>query len=875
MIRKFTTISLAFFFILACFGQNEIKAETATPDDRDYIPNIKAVKISLEVDKQNLLKIFQLIEAKTIFSFSYNSKKIKNRRTVSLNFKDEPLAEILNTLAKEYHLDFRQVNRNIMVSPANKKNVDDEKPTIIRGTIIDEQTNEPLTGATIRVVGTTIGAVTDLQGEYVLRVTPGMVNGEELQLQISYIGYDNKNIPVQLAGENVKRMNLSLSSKQYELKAIEVIGQLQGQQKALNQQKTANNIKNIVAADQIGRFPDPNVAEALQRIPAVNIERDQGEGRYVFIRGLAPKFTNVSVNGEQIPSPEADVRYVALDAIPADQLASIEVNKALTPDMDGDAVGGSINLITRTAQGGAPQISATAVGGYNNLMQAPNTQFSLQYGQRFGKNEKFGVLLNGSHYLSDRGSDNWERAPEDNELELRDYELRRTRLGLSATLDYRFNDRSEIYFRSLYSRFDDHEFRRTFLFVPEDLEIEREVKDRYEIQSVQSYNFGGRHFLSGVTLDYEASYSYSFQDTPDDFQVVFIGEANRIDLDFSDTEFPGLEVEVDEEFSDFRDNNLYEFDEFEFGGTLTTDRNLTGKFNLEIPYSLNGNSATFKFGGKVRFKEKDLDINVNFVEWTGENDDLLISGLNGQGLSGDGTGGDFSGSTFDNNFLNGKYQLAVQPELDKVINFYNNNLDGFAHNVVDKLADENLEAFTANEDVYAGYAMTTINFDKLALLGGFRYEFTEVSYDSKNVIFNDDGDLESIEDQIGGTSYGYLLPQFHLKYKVDPNTNLRAAATFSYARPNFAEIVPAQEFNLEDDEITAGNPDLEPVRSFNLDLFGERYFGNVGILSGGLFYKKLNNFIYNDAYRTTTLNNRIFDDEVTVFQAVNGETADL
>lgn len=865
---------LCFLLMLGAFSQQSINANPSGPDESDYVPNIKSVRISLKVEDEPLQSVFAIIESKTEFSFSYNSKKLKNKPSVSLKINEAPLSEVLSRLSQNYRLEFRQVNRNIMVSPARKKARDDEKPKIIRGTITDEQTGEPLTGATVRVVGTTLGAVTDLQGEYVLRVTPGFVQDGEVQLQVSYIGYESINLPVGFSDGNVSRMNIDMSSRQYELQAIEVTGQLQGQQKALNQQKTANNIKNIVAADQIGRFPDPNVAEALQRVPAVNIERDQGEGRYVFVRGLSPKFTNVSVNGEQIPSPEADVRYVALDAIPADQLASIEVNKALTPDMDGDAVGGAINLVTRTAQSSTPSISATALGGYNNLMQAPNSQFSFQYGQRFGGNEKFGVLLNASHYLSDRGSDNWERAPEDSELELRDYELRRTRLGLSSTLDYRFDEQNEIYFRSLYSRFDDHEFRRVFLFVPEDSEIEREVKDRYEIQSVQSYNLGGRHIFSGVTLDYEASYSYSFQDTPDDFQVVFKGEAENINIDFSDTEFPGLEVAVSDEFDDFRDNDLYEFDEFEFGSTITTDENITGKFNLEIPYNLNGNSASFKFGGKVRLKQKELDINVNFVEWNGD-DDLLISGLNGAGLNGDGTGGSFTGGTFDTNFLGGEYQLAEQPDIDKVINFYNNNLNGFEQNVEDKLADENLEAFIANEDVYAGYAMTTINFDKLMLLGGFRYEYTNVSYESKNVIFNADGDLEAIEDQLGGTDYGFLLPQVHLKYKVNPNTNLRAAATFSYARPNFSEIVPAQEFNLEDDEINAGNPQLEPVRSFNLDLFGERYFGNVGVVSGGLFYKKLNNFIYNDAFRTTSLDNRTFDDEVTVFQAVNGEDADL
>ena len=149
------------------------------------------------------------------------------------------------------------------------------------------------------------------------------------------MGYNDTTLNVTVSAGLTERLNIALPSQTTELSGVTVTGYLQGQAQALNQQKSADNIKNIIAADQIGRFPDPNAAEALQRIPGVNIERDQGEGRYVLVRGLAPQFTNISVNGEQIPSPEADVRFVALDAIPADQLASMEVTKALTPDMDG------------------------------------------------------------------------------------------------------------------------------------------------------------------------------------------------------------------------------------------------------------------------------------------------------------------------------------------------------------------------------------------------------------------------------------------------------------------------------------------------------------------------------------------------------------
>ncbi|RZL98033.1 MAG: TonB-dependent receptor, partial [Pedobacter sp.] len=339
---------------------------------------------------------------------------------------------------------------------------------IIKGRITDQKNKEPLTGATVSVSGTNNAVSTNLNGEYQFYTNAGTMN-----LTVRYLGYRDTTVTIVLKTNELQVINIAIQGRQQQLHNVVITGYTQGQAKALNQQKNADNIKNIIAADQIGRFPDPNAAEALQRAPGINIERDQGEGRYVSVRGLAPQFTNTSINGEQIPSPEADVRFVALDVIPSDQLASIEISKALTPDMDGDAIGGSINLITRMAQSRKAEISGAFGSGYNNLMGKPNLQGQLQYGQRFGKDEKFGMLFNSNYYHNDLGSDNFERAVEDNELELRDYSLTRTRMGLSSAMDYKFNNHHEVYFKGLYSRFTDREQRRRYVFKPSDEEIEK------------------------------------------------------------------------------------------------------------------------------------------------------------------------------------------------------------------------------------------------------------------------------------------------------------------------------------------------------------------------------------------------------------------
>jgi len=830
--------------------------------------NVFEVKNTIEIKHGSLDDFFSKIEENTDFSFTYTNS-IDLQKNVEVE-SVSTLGDLLKEIAVDAGLKFKQINYAIVVSKSKVPLVSKQfAPGIIRGRVTDGQSGDVLPGASITIAGKSYGTTSDVEGNYSLRVPAGSVD-----IIVSYIGFSTLETTVEVQEGQTIVENFTLESDVQELESVTVVGILQGQAKALNQQKTADNIKNIVAAEQIGRFPDPNVAEALQRIPGASVERDQGEGRYVLVRGLAPQFTNISINGEQIPSPEAGIRYVALDAVPADQLASIEVTKALTPDMDGDAVGGSVNLVTRTAKSSDASLNGTIIGGYNELMGQPNMQGSLQYGQRFGKDERLGVLLNSSYYFTERGSDNWER--DEAEVELRDYEIVRTRLGLSGTIDYRLSETSEIYLRGIYNRFSDREWRRRYIFIPnvddspfEDNEIERTTKDRYESQSITSFNLGGKHVLPKLTVDYEVSYGFANQDTPFDNEVLFIAEPDELSTDFSNPDFPRINALFeDPEALDnddgrtftpqtaYLNNRNYAFDELETGTTLTEDRNITGKFNISVPYQLSGNNALLKFGAKARFKEKTLEVTQNIFEWEGA-DDILLDQVDG-GL-------------VDDDFLDGEYELSASADMDQMLRFFNANRNGFALSVEDKIEAENAESFTANEDVFAGYIMSRVNINKLMILGGVRYEKTQVNYENFEVNFDDEGDFDEVTPREGSTDYGYFLPQLHFKYNVNPNTNLRAAATYSYSRPNFENILSEVVVNLFDREVSLGNTELKPVSAFNLDLMGEKYFGTVGVLSGGLFYKKLDDFIY------TSIRRQEFRgiSNVEVTQAINGSDADL
>ena len=265
----------------------------------------------------------------------------------------------------------------------------------ITGRVLDGTTGNALPGVNIIVEGTSLSTETDRTGAFSLvRVPAG-----PRKLTASYLGFESLTVDVNVtSGRSATTVEIELSAGIRETVTVEAPF-LEGQARALNQQKESVNIQSLVSSDQIGRFPDPNSAEAAQRIPGITIERDQGEGRYVQVRGTEARLNSMQINGERIPSPEGDVRAVALDVIPADLLDSIEVSKALTADQDADSIGGAVNLITK----GAPEktrVSLTFGLGYNRLVNNGLETFNGTFGRRFA-DKKLGFLFSGS-YLNTR-----------------------------------------------------------------------------------------------------------------------------------------------------------------------------------------------------------------------------------------------------------------------------------------------------------------------------------------------------------------------------------------------------------------------------------------------------------------------------------------
>ena len=253
-----------------------------------------------------------------------------------------------------------------------------QKTGIISGKITEAETNFSLPGATIKLEGINKYTYSNQNGEFeFLNIPEG-----NYQVEITYIGYEKQTQEVKVeAGKNTN-IKFVLITASNELENVVVIGdRIRGQAKALNKQKSNQNITNVISSDQTGRFPDANIGDALKRVQGITMQNDQGEARNIIIRGLAPNLNSVTLNGDRIPSAEGDNRNIQMDLIPADMISTIEVNKTLTSDMDADAIGGSVNLITRATPNGE-RISATLAGGYGPIREKGNYTAGFVYGNR-------------------------------------------------------------------------------------------------------------------------------------------------------------------------------------------------------------------------------------------------------------------------------------------------------------------------------------------------------------------------------------------------------------------------------------------------------------------------------------------------------------
>ena len=746
------------------------------------------------------------------------------------------------------HPSFRLSNRLVFIvvlALALSTAVTAQDPTgVVTGRVLDTGGNAVI-GANVSIVGTRLAVASGERGSYRLKTVPA---GPQ-QLLVTYLGFGAHTFDIEVVAGEVLTQDVVLEAFGDEIE-VRSTPLLEGQAAALNRQKNAPNITNVVAADQIGRFPDKNTAEATQRIPAITLLRDQGEGRYALVRGTEARLNSTTINGERIPSPEAGTRDIALDVIPADLLQSIKVSKALTPDMDGDSIGGTIDLVTKRAPE-TRHISGTLGLGYTEIVEDTITNGNFTYGSRFGE-RKTGVLVSGTAWVSDRGSHNFEPEYDDGflkENQLRNYEITRERYGATFSLDHQGSDRALYYLRGVWNNFQDTEVRRAKVENVDDGEIEREVKDRLQESTITSLTAGGSYLAGRSSFDYRVAWNRAEETTPDQVTSLFLQE----DVDFNPNVTPDSinpnNIQTNPQNEDI---NEFLFDETETEFKDNTEEDFVAAFDYSRGFFRDASfSGLWKVGLKGRFKDKEQDVTVD--AWELDDGDLFLTSV-------------LSGWSSATEFLGGRYDIG-QFQIPEAMR------DLVASGLLEseRIIEEDLADFKASEDTLAAYGLVDLALGgKTSLLGGVRVEDTSTDYNAFELVFDEEGDPLDLNPVTGGQDYTEWLPMIHLRYLVDPKSNLRAAVTRTLARPNFEDLAPFQLTNFEDEEIVRGNPDLEVTTSWNLDVLFERFLEPLGIVSAGVFYKKLDDIIF-----ISTFDEDFGGTEFEVEQPVNGETASL
>jgi TonB-dependent receptor len=712
------------------------------------------------------------------------------------------------------------------------ESVEGQSGTVV-GHVIDGATGRALAGVTLSIDGSALGAVSNADGRFMLRGLPAGTH----DLIAEYLGYGTTTRSVTLDAGEVVSANVELLAHAIDVEGLTVIGRRRGQAAALGQQLNAPTITNVVAADQIGRFPDANIGDAVKRIPGIVVMQDQGEARFGLIRGTEPRLNSIMINGERIPSAEAEAREVQLDLIPSDMVAQVEITKALTPDMDADAIGGAVNIVTRAAPL-ERRVSATFGSGYNFLAAEPMLIGSAVVGQRF-VDGRLGLILSGSYFDHQLGSDDIEAVWADGgagpfveEFEIREYQIQRIRRSVSASLDFRIDNANALTWRSIYNHRDDWENRFRVVIAMDEpdaagntlAEVERETKGgvgggrvgnrRLEDQRTQSHGFGGEHILGSALLTWSAQWARASEKRPNERYINFVQEDVPILANLADFRNPRFTLPATVPAN-------FELDELteEFQDTHDTDRN--ARLDLAIP--LAEGRTELRFGGRYRDKDK---ARVNdFYEF----ESGAISSL------ADVTIADYTNP----DFRAGGYQVghfATQAFLGGLPLGTAGAFDG------ERLFDEFVPGnFMADERIVAGYAMVEQQFGaRMRLIVGARVENTAVDY----VGFEYDLDSDTYGPTDGSREYTNVFPSALATYRLTPRSNLRATWTNTIARPNYYDLVPYRIVNVPDGELEVGNPGLKPTTSMNVDLMFEHFFPSVGVVSAGAFYKDIDDFIF-------------------------------
>lgn len=703
-----------------------------------------------------------------------------------------------------------------------------------------------LQGARITLEPAAQPVTTNGQGEFVFNnLNPG-----HYKVTVTFVGFDPFVSEATLVAGQTAQMDAVLKVASASDNVLVTAERPRGEAAAINRTLAAENIVQVLPAEVITSLPNANIADALGRMASVTIERDEGEGKYVQIRGTEPRLSNTMVDGVTIPSPETGVRQIKLDTIASDLVDSVEINKTLQANIDGDGIGGSVNLVTKTASE-PPTFTLYGIGGYapilngRDVMQAGGT-----LGKRFGASKKLGVLIGGTYDYNGRGINDIEPVPTPGDatphydsIDLRDYVYDRTRWGATGSVDYKINESSNISLRGLFSTFRNWGHKWVFTLI--DGAAPQYSQDwRRPNMAIGSLALQGRHGFNASTILWGVAVSRSRSlggSGGANYQWISDPNATCVnDQSVAKSVYrPGWTGCIGNATTPLTGaDNAYDRNNYGLGEVDLPTSGQSVQLNLQASgsyarlYHFGSHYGTVEFGGKIRNAHKfddtynsgfalDQDDNGNYInsipisqhpEWnTGFNDPNYYDGTYRNGKATYGTVTDYS-----------KVRAWVESHPGALPAFGGPGLNKHNYDMIERIP--------------AGYVMNTIELaSRVRLVAGLRVEATHVDTTSF------DNRTKALTFKAGG-DYTDILPSASLRFALDKDSDLRIVYGRGITRPNPSDITKAvgqPNLNQHPPTVSIGNPNLKAEHANNYDVLYERNLSHVGLIQAGWFYKDL------------------------------------
>ena len=724
---------------------------------------------------------------------------------------------------------------------ANATTTADRGPSISSGSIsgiVKDTAGAVLSGAQVVLQPAATTVASDAQGRYLItNLTPG-----NYTVTISYVGFTTSVSTVTVtAGQTTPfDVTLKVGSANQE---VEVTANLEGDAAAINEQRVSDNILDVQTDTQIQALPNANIADAVGRMPGVTLQRNEGEGQYVQIRGTEPRLSNTTIDGVIVPGPDPEVRQVDLDTIPADLVGSVAINKTLSANQDGDAIGGSVDLRIKQATSDKPTLTIEGIDGYTPIDNGRksfqiDSSAGLRFGPRTAQGKRFGLMLGYSYDYNGRGIDDVEPVPDfdgpngaftyDN-IYVQQYLYDRTRYGTAGSLDYKLNENSDLYVHGLFSNFRDYGQKFAYQLALEDKAKYKTSVRRPNLQ-IEDLAVGGNQVFNHSFLRYQIAISHSR----------FGGAAGNPGAEFKTK--AGQDCEYEPGPSQYRpqyscdvtgnpifDPSQYALDTIDLTSGQASQLNLQASASMGINYHLGTHFSTLEFGGQFRNEHKGQD--AYSPEYDSNNNTPMSQYL---------------GSFTNDHFYGGSYRLGPVTSFSAITGDLASNPSNFTLDEGTTHLQSDAANYNLQEKVSAGYIMNTVQLGRFHLQTGLRFEGTNTSDTGYLVVNDSNGNYVSTTPQYGSGSYVNPLPSAQLRYSIDNNSDIRAVYGRGISRPDPYQLVPyiTQDQSTTPYTINVGNPALVAEHANDYDILYERYLPSIGMIEGGYFYKQITKPIF-------------------------------